>query len=95
MTYEEQLNSFDQTIIKLAKTYHIEPLEWKDVAQELRLHLWEQRAKYDPTRPFKDWAYITCRNRIKNLAKYYHRQKRHTKIVSLEEERLEEEQNDP
>lgn len=84
------LEEFDETIVKLAKTYHIEPLEWQDVAQELRIHLWKNEAKCDKKRPYKDWAYIVCRNKIKDLAKYHTRQKRRANLVSLEEERVKE-----
>jgi RNA polymerase sigma factor (sigma-70 family) len=66
------LENFDQTIVKLAKTYNIPPLEWQDIAQELRLHLWENRNKYDKSKgSYEDWAYIVCRNKIRDLARQY------------------------
>lgn len=81
MNYEQVLLDFDPTIIKLAKTYHIEPLEWQDIAQELRLHLWLKKGKYDEKRRFDNWAYITCKNKIRDLAKKYNKQ---IKIISLD-----------
>ena len=79
------LTQFEPTIIKLAKTYRIEPLEWQDIAQELRLHLWLKRDKFDPKKAsYENWAYITCKNKIKDLARYYKREKRAIKEVSLE-----------
>jgi DNA-directed RNA polymerase specialized sigma24 family protein len=71
------LEKFDPTIIKLAKTWKISPLKWEDVAQELRLHLLKkERTTKTPINDYKNWAYISCRNKIRDLAKYYHRAKR-------------------
>jgi len=86
MDYVEELKKFDKTIIKLAKTYTIKPLDWEDIAQELRVHLWKNREKYDPNRAeFKNWAYILCRNKIRDLARYYKAKKRDSsKDLSLE-----------
>lgn len=81
------MEDFDKTIIKLAKAFKIPPLEWEDVAQELRIHLWKNRHKYDPQKgKYKNWAYIICRNKLRNLAEYWRAQKRDPKkVVSLEE----------
>ena len=80
------LEGFDKTIVKLAKTWNIPPLEWEDIAQELRIHLWlKEKSAKEPIKNYNDWAYITCRNKIKDLHKYYTCQKRDTFIVNLEE----------
>jgi len=81
------MENFEKTIIKLAKSYKIVPLEWQDIAQELRIHLWVNRSKYDKSKgSYKNWAYISCRNKLRDLAKYYQAQKRdYRKIVSLDE----------
>lgn len=80
------LKEFEPTIIKLAKTYHIGDLEWQDIAQELRIHLWlKEKSAKEPIRSYKDWAYILCRRKIAELARYYKRKKRDSsKNVSLE-----------
>lgn len=85
------LEDFEPTILKLAKTYSIPPLEWEDIAQELRLLLWQkEKSAKKPIKSYKDWAYITCRNKIRDLARYYQRGKRdYRKQVSLEEFRNE------
>jgi RNA polymerase sigma factor (sigma-70 family) len=71
----DNLTQFEPTILKLAKTYQIPPLEWSDIAQELRIHLWENRHKFNPVKAtYENWAYICCRNKIKDLAKYHKRQ---------------------
>ena len=81
------LEELEPTIIKLAKSYKIPPLEWEDIAQELRIHLWENRAKYNPKKSeYKNWAYIVCRNKLRDLARHWRAKKRdHRKIVSLDE----------
>ena len=87
----DNLTQFEPTILKLAKSYSIPPLEWQDIAQELRIHLLlkEKSAKI-PIKSYKNWAYILCQNKIKDLARYYQREKRdYRKQVSLEEFRNE------
>lgn len=82
----DNLTQFETTIIKLAKTYSIPPLEWKDIAQELRLNLWIKRDKFDPQKQqYKNWAYIVSKNKIKDLARYYGAKKRGIKkTISLD-----------
>lgn len=81
------LQLFDSTLVKLAKTYNIPPLEWEDIAQELRLHLFKkEKARQKPIESYKDWAYVLCRNKIRDLALHYQAQKRdYRKQVSLDE----------
>lgn len=84
MEFENLLAEFEPTIRKLARTYEIRPLMPEDLAQELRLHLFE---KYTPSvKEFNGWAYITCRRKIVDLSRYHTRQKRDTrKVGSLDE----------
>ena len=81
------LEDFDKTIIKLAKTYTIPPLEWEDIAQELRIHLWlKEKSAKKPIKSYKDWAYIVCKRKIIDLVRYYRAKKRdNSKDLSLEE----------
>lgn len=82
----EDFEAFEPTLIKLAKTYKIGDLEPDDVAQELRIHLWLNRDKYDRKKPYNNWAFICCKNRIKDLARYFERQKRDKKkVISIED----------
>jgi DNA-directed RNA polymerase specialized sigma24 family protein len=84
--FEKYLAEFDATIIKLSKAYKIEPLEWEDTAQELRLWLWLRAKDQVSIKSFKDWAYITCKNKLVDLNRYWERQKRdRSKVSSLEE----------
>ena len=41
------LNEFETTIKKLSYAYNIKPLEPCDIANELRITLWLNRAKYN------------------------------------------------
>jgi len=73
----DEIKQFEPTITKLSYAYKIKPLEPCDIANELRLHLWKKRHLYDASKgSYKNWAYILCKNRIRNLAKYYRRKKR-------------------
>ena len=77
---------FEKTIIKLAKSYKISPLEWQDIAQELRIHLWlKEKSRLYHIKNYNNWAYILCRNKLKKLHRYYTQQKRDSrKVVSLD-----------
>jgi len=82
--FEEKLKQFEKTLIKLAKSFSIPNMDWQDIAQELRVHLWLKFDKYNPKRDFNDWAYIVCRNKLKDLYKFSTRKKRFGKDISLE-----------
>ena len=70
-------NEFETTIKKLSYSYNIRPLEPSDLAQELRIALWLNRAKYNKDKgSYKSWAYKVCRNKLKDLYKYYTRKNR-------------------
>jgi len=81
------LEEFETTIIKLSKSYNIPPLTWEDITQELRIHLWKNRGKYNKKKSsYRTWAFIVCRNKLKDLHRYYTQQKRdERKKISLEE----------
>ena len=67
-----EIKQFETTIIKLSYAYNIKPLEPCDIANELRLHLWlKEKEQKKPIESYKNWAYITCRNKIKDLARKY------------------------
>ena len=82
----DNLTTFEPTILKLAKTWNISPLEWQDIAQELRIHLWEkEQSAKKPIKSYKDWAYIACRRKIIDLARHYSRNNRDSsKFISIE-----------
>lgn len=87
MSFEELLKEFEPTIKKLSRTYEIKPLESEDLAQELRLHLFE---KYTlKVKEFNGWAYIVCRRKIVDLSRYYTFQKRDNRKLSSLHEKME------
>ena len=80
-----ELEEFDPTIIKLAKAYQIPNMDWEDIAQELRLHLWLQIKTYKP-RKFNGWAYMTCKKKLIDLWRKasHNRNKQSIQFVSLD-----------
>ena len=65
-----EIKQFETTIIKLSYAYNIKPLEPCDIANELRITLWLNRAKYNKNKgSYKSWAYKVCRNKLKDLAR--------------------------
>jgi len=79
----DNLQQFEPTLIKLAKTYKIPPLEWEDIAQELRLHLWlKEKNRKKSIKDYNNWAYIVCRRKLIDLARKYNKK---IKTISFEE----------
>lgn len=84
MTIEEALKQLEPHIIAKAKTYHIKGMEWKDVAQELRIQIWLSYYTYNPKKAsLRTWATRILQNRLSNLAK-------EKKDLSVEAESLDE-----
>ena len=81
-----KLEEFDKTIVKIAKAYAIPNMDWQDIAQELRLHLWQQENHYDPTKDYNNWAYIVCRKKVIDLWRKasHNRNKKSIQFVSLD-----------
>lgn len=79
------LEEFDKTIIKIAKAYAIPNMEWQDIAQELRLHLWQKGKKHNP-KHYNNWAYIVCRKKLIDLWRKasHNRNKKNIQFVSLD-----------
>jgi len=85
----DNLTQFEPTIIKLAKSYNIPSLEWEDIAQELRIHLWlKQKSAKKPIKNYQNWAYISCRNKIRDLARRYQNQKNVGNLDNLDETKI-------
>ena len=86
----DNLTQFEPTIIKLAKSYKIPPLTAEDIAQELRLQLWLKRDKFNSKRAtYENWAYIVCRNKIKDLAKKFGKEIKTISLDGLKEKGIE------
>lgn len=76
---------YEKDIIAKAKTYKVPGLDWEDVAQELRLHIWLKRDKFDPTRRVKEKTFVMSMlmNKIRDLRKHSNRQKRQLDIYHM------------
>lgn len=82
MSWEDLLSGFDPTLIILAKKYYsgffnqFAYLSWEDLAQDLRVRIWEQKTHYNQNKNFNNWAYVVCVNHLKNKIKAQHALKR-------------------
>jgi DNA-directed RNA polymerase specialized sigma24 family protein len=82
MSLDENLTIFDPTLIILAKKYYsgffnqFAYLSWEDIAQDLRIRIFEQYAHFTQGKNFNNWAYVVCVNHLKNKIKAQHAIKR-------------------
>lgn len=61
----------------LCRTYWIVGYDQDDLAQELRFHVWRKLPKYNPLKSkFRTFAKRVMTNRIRDLVRASHRQKR-------------------
>lgn len=69
---------YERDIIAKAKSSNIPGFDWEDIAQELRVILWQKLEKFDPNKGAKEktFAQRIMKNRILDLARYANRQKR-------------------
>jgi RNA polymerase sigma factor (sigma-70 family) len=59
-------------------SYQVRGMSPNDIAQELRLHLWNKIPLYDPRKSsLKTWAYKVFNNKIKDLKRNTFRNKRY------------------
>lgn len=70
--------NYESDIVAKARIYKVPGMDWEDVAQELRLHLWQKRDWFNPNLGVKERTFVMCMlmNKIKDLRKYFNRQKR-------------------
>lgn len=67
---EAYLEALEPVTIFYSKKYRIQGLDWKDVAQEVRIHLWRKLKHYDVTRSsIKTWATKVIKNKIIDLSR--------------------------
>lgn len=69
---------YEKDIVAKAKSYFIPSMEWKDIAQELRLAVWLNNNKYNPERGGKRTFVIrVIKNKLIDLARTANRKKRY------------------
>jgi len=61
------MNYLERDIILLASTKQIIGIDPEDVAQEIRLHIWNKLPLYLPKAKLRTWFYCVARRRIKDL----------------------------
>ena len=67
---EDYLEVLEPVTIYYSKKYRIWGLDWEDVAQEVRIHLWRKLKYYDITKSaLKTWATKVIRNKIIDLSR--------------------------
>ena len=76
---------YESDIVAKAKTYKVPGSDWEDVAQELRIHIWKKRDKFDASRGVKERTFVMSMlmNKIRDLRKYSNSQKRHLDTYHL------------
>ena len=53
-----------------ARNYHIKGMDFDDVAQELRYHLWKKMHKYNPYRGSpRTWSWRVMRNKLTDMSR--------------------------
>ncbi len=86
---------FQKEVQAKAKTYKISGLEWEDVAQELNIHIWLNRDKYNPGRKASVKTFIqrVLMNKLRDLARRAKAKKRYIDYNHLSLEELMENKN--
>ena len=76
---------YESDIVAKARTYEVPGMDWEDVAQELRIHIWKKRDRFDVSRGVKERTFVMSMliNKIRDLRKYSNRQKRHLDTYHL------------
>lgn len=80
--------SFQNDIIAKSKSAYIKGMEWQDIAQELNLHLWIKREKYNPEKAGeRTFVVRIITNKIRDLIRKANAQKRFAdnNAISLEQ----------
>lgn len=84
--------SFENDITAKSKTSYVRGMEWQDISQELFLHLWQKRDKFDPTKA-SERTFVVCviTNKIRDLVRQAGAEKRFAENNAISLERLIEE----
>jgi len=74
-TFEESYDFINQEIRKRSKKWSLTSLNWidyDDVSQIIRAHIYEKWALYDPQKPLGPWLNRIISNQIKNLIRNHY-----------------------
>lgn len=68
--YEDKSDDLEEILSKYRSKWHLDALAWldySDVCQIIRIHIFEKWHLWDQKRSFKPWAAMVISNQIKNL----------------------------
>lgn len=86
-----QIAEFD--VIYLSNRFRVKGYTKEDIAQELRLKLWEALPCYNPEKTgMRTWSRTVMRNHLKNLKRNVERHKRKVLYYQVPIEQAEQEQ---
>jgi RNA polymerase sigma factor (sigma-70 family) len=69
-TFEESLPSLDEELIKRSHKWHLTALahlDYDDVCQIIRRHIFKKWNQYNPSMPFKNWANSIISSQLTNI----------------------------
>ncbi len=81
-------SEFQKDIIAKSKSTHIPGMDWEDIAQELDIHVWQKRKKFDSAKASeRTFVVRIITNKIRDMARRANAKKRTTdkNAVSLDE----------
>ena len=70
ITFEECIDIIDTEIAKRRSKWNLTSLSWidfEDVGQIIRIHIYEKWNQYDPDKPLKPWLNRIISNQLKNI----------------------------
>ena len=83
----KDLQQFEPIIKAEAHKHNIQGMDWEDIAQEIRIKLWQKEKLFNPIKSsYKTWANKVMKNCIKDLIKGSQRKKQTlNRAISIEE----------
>jgi DNA-directed RNA polymerase specialized sigma24 family protein len=70
LTFEESIDIIDAEILKRKHRWHLTAIAWmdfEDVAQKIRLHIYNKWDKWNPDRPLQPWLNQVINNQMTNI----------------------------
>ena len=68
--YNDKIDEINELLIKLRNKWRLDSIQWMDyddVSQHIRLHIWRKWDKWNQERPFAPWCRTVISNQIINL----------------------------
>lgn len=69
-SFEDKIDVIDRLLTTRKKKWNltgVSDLDYDDVAQKVRLHIWQKWEQYDPSKPLEQWVNKIISNQIINL----------------------------